>query len=103
VVDYRGRGADLVICQGVLQYVPDRDAGAALATLARCAKKALYLEAVTREDWEEVLDRRRSDRDIEIRPLSFYRDGLMARGLVPCGGGLFVRTSAATLFALERG
>lgn len=103
VVDYRGRAADLVICQGVLQYLSDRDARRALGTLARLSKKALYLEAVTREDWQDVLDRKRSDREIEIRPLAFYREGLIRRGLVPCGGGLFVKRGAATLFALERG
>lgn len=103
VVDYPGRPADLVICQGVLQYLTDREATRALATLARTAKKALYLEAVTREDWDEVLDRERSDDEIEVRPLAFYREGLIRRGFVPCGGGLFVKREAATLFALERG
>lgn len=103
VVDYPGRPADLVICQGVLQYLTDREATKALGTIARVASKALYLEAVTEEDWDEVLDRDRSDDDIEVRPLAFYRDGLIRRGFVPCGGGVFVRRDAATLFALERG
>lgn len=103
VATYRGRPADLVICQGVLQYLGDREAARALTTLARVTKKALYLEAVTREDWDEVLDRDRSDREIEVRPLAFYREGLARRGFVPCGGGLFVKRDAAMLFALERG
>lgn len=102
VVDYPGRPADLVVCQGVLQYLGDRDARRALANLARLAKHALYLEVVTREDWDDVLDRERSDDEIDLRPLAFYRRAL-DRDFIACGGGLFVKRDSATLFALERG
>lgn len=102
VVDWRGAGADLVVCQGVLQYLGARDARRALANLARLARRAIYLEALTREDWEANVDRRRSDDQVALRPAESYRRAL-ARSFVPCGGGLWVRKGEVTLFALERG
>jgi SAM-dependent methyltransferase len=102
VVDWRGAGADLVVCQGVLQYLSDRDASAALRNLARLARRALYVEVVTREDWEETVDRRRSDGDIELRPADFYRRAL-DRAFDACGSGLYVRRGQTRLFELERG
>ncbi len=101
VVDWGGPGADLVVCQGVLQYLSERDARRALRNLARLAKKALYVEIVTREDWSKVIDRRKSDSAIALRPADFYRRAL-GRYFVACGGGLYVAKSAGIpLFALE--
>ncbi len=103
VVDYAGPGADLVICQGVLQYLGAKDARRAIETLARTTKKALYLEVLTREDWEENVDRRRTDGSMPLRSARFYRRAL-APHFEPCGGGLYLpRTSPVVLFELERG
>lgn len=103
VVDYAGPVADLVICQGVLHYLDRQEALAAVATLARVAKKALYLEALTKEDWEHHVDRARTDGSMKLRPASFYRKAL-APHFVACGGGLYLpHASPAVLFELERG
>lgn len=102
VVDWRGAGADLVVCQGVLQYLDDREAARALANLKRLAKKAIYLEAVTLEDWKKNVDRKRSDREVALRPAETYRRALATR-FVHAGGGLWIRKGEATLFALETG
>lgn len=103
VVDWDGDPADLVICHGVLQYLPARDARRALRNLARLAHGALYLEVLTREDWDQNVDQRVTDGDVYLRPAAWYRREL-ARRFVPCGGGLFVPADAGVvLFELERG
>jgi len=103
VVDYAGAPADLVICQGVLHYLGRKDALSAIATLARVTRHALYLEALTKEDWEHHVDRARTDGSMKLRPASFYRRAL-APHFVPCGGGLYVpHASPAVLFELEKG
>lgn len=97
----RGGTFDLVICQGVLQYLGDRDAAAAIENLARLCGGALYLEALTRGDWEQRCDRRRTDGDVHLRPLAWYRKRL-DRHFLAGGGGVFVRrTAGVTLFELE--
>jgi hypothetical protein len=76
---------------------------AAIATLARVTKKALYLEALTKEDWEHHVDRARTDGSMKLRPASFYRRAL-APHFLACGGGLYVpHTSPVVLFELEKG
>lgn len=104
VVDYaHPHRVDLVICQGVLQYLPDRDARAAIANLSRLTHGALYLEALTLEDWDENCDRTTTDGDVHLRPGSFYRRALR-RHFASCGGGVFVhREAGVSLFDLERG
>lgn len=103
VVDYGGARADLVICQGVLHYLGRVDALAAIETLGRVTKKALYLEALTREDWDEHVDKARTDGSMQLRPARFYRRAL-ARHFVACGGGLYLPlTSPAVLYELEKG
>ncbi len=98
-----GAPADFVICQGVLHYLDRKQALSAIATLARVTKQALYLEALTTEDWEHHVDRARTDGSMKLRPASFYRRAL-APHFVPCGGGLYVpHASPAVLFELEKG
>ena len=88
-VDYApGHTFDLVVCQGVLQYLDDRGAAAAIDNLGRLARAALYVEALT-------------DGDVNLRPLDWYRRRL-ARSFVALGGGLFVRRDAGiATFELE--
>lgn len=102
VVDFKARGRfDLVICKGVLQYLDAREAARALANLAELCRGCLYLEALTREDWAEAADQKRTDGDVYLRPASFYRKRLQGP-FQAAGGGIFVaRRSPAVLYALE--
>jgi len=103
VVDYDdGAAHDLVICQGVLQYLDAKEARRALANLAARCKGALYLQAVTREDWRVAVDRERTDGDIHLRPDAWYRKWL-APHFDPIGGGLFLKKDAPVVcYSLER-
>jgi trans-aconitate methyltransferase len=94
--------ADLVVCQGVLQYVGDREIGRAIKNLGKVTETALYLEALTVEDWQENVTHELTDGACKIRPASFYRERL-SRDFIACGGGLFVKKSAGVvLFELEK-
>lgn len=103
VVDFRARSPfDLVICQGVLQYLDARDAERAIDNLAHLCGGALFLEVLTREDWEHNCDRSVTDGEVWLRPAAWYRRRL-ARGFSNCGGGLFLGLrSPAVLYELER-
>lgn len=103
VVDYDGPPADLVVCQGVLHYLDREAALAAIANLARLARRALYVEVLTKEDWAHHVDRTRTDGSMKLRPASFYRRAL-GEHFQPCGGGLYVPLEGPTvLFELEKG
>jgi SAM-dependent methyltransferase len=102
VVDFKHRSRfDLVLCRGVLQYLAPRDAARALENLARLCRGCLYLEALTREDWDENADQARTDGAVYLRPARFYRTRLAAQ-FQAAGGGIFVHErSPAVLYALE--
>jgi SAM-dependent methyltransferase len=104
VVDFHDRhGFDLVICQGVLQYLTTPDCRAAIQNLGRLCRGALYLEALTKGDWEENCDRTRTDRDVTLRTGAWYRKQLAAAGFVSGGGGMWFRADGpAVLYELER-
>lgn len=101
--DYRPRGAfDLVICHDVLQYLDDRAAARAVANLARLSRGLLYVSVLTLEDWRSAADRSRTDGDVHLRPVDWYRRRL-DRAFLALGGGLFARRGRApVLWALER-
>ena len=66
-VDYRAdEPFDLVICQGVLQYLTDKDARRALANLTRLVRGAVYVEALTKLDWRMHCDRERTDGAVRL-------------------------------------
>ncbi len=89
IVTWRGeRKFDLVVCQGVLPYLADRGANAAMDNLAAMTRGFLYLEAITRRDYETVCDREKTDPEMRLRPAQFYRRRLR-RHFQPLGGGLF--------------
>lgn len=102
--DWKGRGRyDLVICQSVLQYLDDREARAAIRNLARLCRGLLYLEALTREDWDRNCDRSITDGRVHLRRAAWYR-----RHLAPyfraLGGGLFLpRDADVVVYELEGG
>ncbi|MEM7200027.1 MAG: class I SAM-dependent methyltransferase [Planctomycetota bacterium] len=104
VVDYRpARPADLVVCHGVLQYLSASEARRAVANLARCCGGAMFLEALTAEDWDDNCDRAVTDGDVYLREAAWYRQ-LLRRHFINCGGGIFMSraTSPAVLYELEK-
>lgn len=102
IAGYHPRGRfDLIICQGVLQYLTRGEAEAAIDNLGRLCRSALYLEALTTQDWEQNCDRTHTDGGVHLRSAHWYRKRL-ARHFRPLGGGLFLHRDAdAVLFALE--
>jgi len=103
VVDYRAeQDFDLVICQGVLQYMDDDEAEAALDNLPRLATSALYLEILTAEDWKRNCNQEKTDGHVHLRSGSWYRKRLRP-SFRNCGGGLFLaKGSPVVLYELER-
>jgi hypothetical protein len=103
LVDYKPRTpSDLVVCYDVLQYLDDREAGRAIANLARLTRAAVYVSALTREDWLENCDRTRTDRSVHLRPGDWYRRRL-SRRFRYLGFGVWLRKDvSAILWDMER-
>jgi SAM-dependent methyltransferase len=102
VVDFKARGRfDLVICKGVLQYLNRSDAERALENVAELCRGCLYLEALTREDWEDAADQRVTDGAVYLRPAKFYKARLNKQ-FRSAGAGIFVSArSPVVLYSLE--
>lgn len=102
VIDYRPAVAfDLVLCQGIFQYLDDAEAEAGLDNLSRLAPSALYLEFLTRGDWERNCNREITDGQVHLRSLAWYRERLR-RHFKNCGGGVFLaKGSPAVLYEIE--
>ena len=93
---------DLVICQGVLQYLDDARAEAAIANIGAMTRGFLYLEAITRKDLRDVCDREMTDDDIHVRSGAWYRERL-GRHFDQVGCGLYYSKQGNLLFyELER-
>jgi predicted TPR repeat methyltransferase len=104
VVDYNASTPfDLVICQGVLPYLSEADLKVALRNLGQLSSGALYVEAVTREDWDqEILDEALTDPRLFKHPAALYRSGL-SKQFTELGGGVWLsRQSDLPMFALEQ-
>jgi len=103
VVDFAPRSpSDLVVCYDVLQYLDDRDAARAIRNLARLTRAALYVSALTREDWRDNCDKTRTDRSVHLRPGDWYRRRLR-RHFNYLGFGVWLRKDVtAILWDLER-
>jgi hypothetical protein len=86
----------------VLPYLDAADLKRALANLGRLTSGALYLEAVSHEDWEQgILDEDLTDPRMFRHRAALYRRGLDA-GFSAIGGGLWLsRRAEVPLFALE--
>lgn len=94
---------DLVICQGVLPYLPDDGVRAAIANIAAMANGFLYVEAVTDEDFRSAVDASATDVTMHARPARFYRE-LLGAHFVEVGCGLWYARRAPELpfYELER-
>jgi SAM-dependent methyltransferase len=79
---------DLIVCQGVLQYLPDPDVAPAVANLAAMSRGLVYLEITTRLDLRERCDTERTDVDIFVRNGSYYR-GILTKHFIQIGAGLW--------------
>jgi hypothetical protein len=92
---------DLIVCQGVLQYLDDKDAASAIDNIGAMAGGMLYLEALTEQDTLEVIDASRSDLAVHVRSGAWYRKHL-ARQFTALGCGIFyARRGPALFFELE--
>lgn len=103
VVDYEARSPfDFVICQGVLPYLNPADLKRALQNLGRLSQGALYLEAVTHEDFErDIVDEDLTDPNLYRHRVAVYRRGL-AQNFREVGGGLWLsRQTEVPLYSLE--
>ena len=106
VVDYQAHDPaepfDLAICQGVLPYLSPPDLKRALHNLGTLSKGALYVEAVSREDYErDTIDEDLTDNRVFRHRAELYRRGL-AEGCLELGGGVWLsRQAEVPLFALE--
>ena len=103
VVDFAPRSpSDLVVCYDVLQYLDDRDAARAIANLATLTRSALYVSALTKEDWRANCDRTRTDRSVHLRSGDWYRRRLQKR-FSYLGFGVWLRKNvAAIVWDMER-
>jgi SAM-dependent methyltransferase len=79
---------DLVICQGVLQYLTDTQCERAIQNLGRLSRRFLYLEVLTTADAEHVCCPEGTDFDVHIRQASWYAARLK-KHFVNLGGGLY--------------
>ena len=91
------RKYDLVVCQGVLPYLTAAGASVAIENLAAMTRGFLYVEAITRRDYETACDRTKTDPAMKLRDAAFYRTRL-ARHLTPIGGGLYYAKTGPLVF-----
>jgi SAM-dependent methyltransferase len=103
IIDFAPRKSfDLVVCYDVLQYLPDREAARAIANLGRLSRAALYVSALTAEDWRENCDRSRTDRAVHLRRGAWYRQRLK-KSFRYVGFGIWVRKNVTAIqWELER-
>jgi 2-polyprenyl-3-methyl-5-hydroxy-6-metoxy-1,4-benzoquinol methylase len=93
---------DLVVCYDVLQYLNDAQAARAIVNLKRLSRAALYVSALTTEDWRENCDRSRTDRAVHLRSGAWYRRRLN-KWFRYAGFGIWVRRNvSAILWEMER-
>jgi SAM-dependent methyltransferase len=84
------RAYDLVICQGVLQYLSDKDCARAIHNLARICRRFLYLEVLTAGDAREICAAEGTDFDVHARAADWYAQRLRSH-FVNLGGGLYAK------------
>jgi trans-aconitate methyltransferase len=103
LADFAARApSDLVVCYDVLQYLNDRDAARAITNLATLSRAALYVSALTAEDWRANCDRARTDRSVHLRSGDWYRQRLR-KHFHYLGFGIWLRKNvAAIVWDMER-
>ncbi len=89
-----------MICHGVLHYLDDAAATAAIDHLASATRAVLYPEVPTTRDLAEVVDREATDFDVHARKGAWYRRRLMVH-LQQAGAGFWVRRDTIPRYELE--
>src|ERR1043166_8878538 len=79
---------DLIVCQGVLQYLPDPDVAPAVANIAPMSRGVVYVEVRTRQAVRERCNTTKPDTDIFVRSGSYCR-GVWSKHLLSVGPGLW--------------
>ncbi len=98
ITRWRGRERfDLVVCQGVLQYLADEDAAQAIENMAAMCRGFLYIEVITARDLREACDTARTDVAVHARPGAWYRARLGAH-FTMLGCGLHYRKGGRLVF-----
>jgi hypothetical protein len=93
---------DLIVCQGVLPYLANDAAAAAIENLAAMSRGFLYVEAITTRDYEEICDQDKTDGDVHLRSAAWYRERL-GEHFVNVGCGLYyARRGPLRFYELER-
>ena len=94
IADYRPRQPfDLVVCYDVLQYLDDESAAKAMRNFANLCRGVLFFSALTRRDWRENADQRRTDPAVTMRTAEWYRTRLR-RHFRQIGAGFWIRRGA---------
>ena len=93
---------DLVVCYDVLQYLDDRVASRAIANFALLTQAAVYVSALTLEDWRHNCDRTRTDRAVHLRSAAWYRRRLQRKFRYLGFGVWIAKGVTAVLWELER-
>lgn len=94
IADYRPRQPfDLVVCYDVLQYLDDESAAKAMRNFANLCRGVLFFSALTRRDWRENADQRRTDPAVTMRTAEWYRSRLR-RQFRHIGAGFWIRRGA---------
>ncbi len=94
IADYRPRQPfDLVVCYDVLQYLDDASAAKAMRNFANLCRGVLFFSALTRRDWRENADQRRTDPAVTMRTAEWYRSRL-CRHFRHIGAGFWIRRGA---------
>lgn len=103
IATWRGRERfDLIVCQGVLPYLADAAAAAAIENIAAMSRGFLYVEAITKRDFEEICDQAKTDGDVHLRSAAWYRAHL-GKHFVNVGCGLYYANRGPLRFyELER-
>ena len=84
------RAFDLVICQAVLQYLPDEECATAIGNLSRLSRRFLYLEVLTAGDANEICEPEGTDFAVHVRSAEWYARHI-GRHFVNLGGGLYAK------------
>ena len=91
---------DLVVCHGVLHYLDDDAAVAAIGHLVGATGHLLYLEIPTTSDLRHVVDPQRTDMDVHRRTGTWYRR-LLDPSVRQVGAGLWVNRASVPMYELE--